>query len=525
MLNRKSLVSVLALSLLLLVLPFFLNDLFFLRISVTILVTVLIVIVSAMYFSGKHNIYNDVEKLLTGSEGIPGIPGELNGKLSDLIAAKNRKIDLLENEIKEFHSSAALADAERSQLESRFNITAHIEKQNKYSSEKTATAIQYALQTMESNITFSENLDDKIKEIAASVSGQFREAECIAGSVEEMTQSILQNSGNTHRMLDISKDASSKARYGADTARDVKRGIENVVNKATATRERVESLVNQMDEIGSVALIITDIADQTNLLALNAAIEAARAGEQGRGFAVVADEVRKLAERTSKATKEIGQIVATLQNEVKTVGSFMQEVNNEVDSGLKMTEILTGSLQEIEAQSADMSGLVSQISNTCTEQSSAMESISQSTLELRDISEGVTRIADHMAKETDASKRMSLVNYDKLLISVAKSDHINWVNNIVETIVRHKDIDITRVTDHMNCRFGKWYNMAKGRYGSLKLFNDIDPIHVEVHRKGKELLQNCRNKNSEEAKKCVNEIEQLRDRVLSQLDALEQKIQ
>jgi methyl-accepting chemotaxis protein len=280
-----------------------------------------------------------------------------------------------------------------------------------------------------------------------------------------------------------------------------------------------------MKQIGEVALIISDIADQTNLLALNAAIEAARAGDQGRGFAVVADEVRKLAERTTKATKEIGSIVKSLQNEVNSVGYMMNEVSTEVKQELQNTELLTNSLNEIESQAVTISDHINQIASSCEEQSAAMETISQSIVQMRDNNEKTSETAKSISGETEISKNNSFRNYDRLLISVAKSDHINWVNNIVENIVHHREIDINKLTDHLNCRFGKWYNSeAKSRYGHLRIFNEIHPIHVEVHRKGKEMIEHCRNKKAEEAKKCISEIESLRDKILSLLDELEKAV-
>ncbi|MGE5681377.1 MAG: CZB domain-containing protein [Bacillota bacterium] len=144
---------------------------------------------------------------------------------------------------------------------------------------------------------------------------------------------------------------------------------------------------------------------------------------------------------------------------------------------------------------------------------------------MKDNNEQSAETSRSVSVETEETKNNAYRNYDRLLISVAKSDHINWVNNIVENVVRHREVDVNKLTDHLNCRFGKWYNSeARSRYGHLRVFSEIHPIHVEVHRKGKEMVENCRNKKAEEAKKCISEIESMRDKILSLLDELERAV-
>lgn len=449
----------------------------------------------------------------------------LSNYLVDVINKKNHEIEQLNNQIAHLNLSNENLKKECSSNQEKYSFTEHTGKQSKYAFEKVGQAIQYALKTFEVNIELSKAIDESVKNISSGVEEQFSESESVASAVEEITQTIVQNSENIQRVLKTSLNASNNSKTGVQFAGKVREGINLVDIKTKDTRTKVEGLVNQMGQIGDVASIINDIADQTNLLALNAAIEAARAGEQGRGFAVVADEVRKLAERTTKATGEIGIIVRHLQAEVNNVGNLMNEVSLEVKNELIHTEELTGSLIKIETEAENISDLINQIAISSEEQAASIESISQNIINLKDNNESTAAAAKQISGETDNSKRNAYRNYDKLLINVAKSDHINWVNNIVESIISHNTLDPNKITDHLNCRFGKWYNSeARQRYNGLRVFHEIEPIHIEVHKLGKKIIEHCSNKQENETKMCISEIENLRDKILILLDELERQI-
>ncbi|HPN39460.1 MAG TPA: methyl-accepting chemotaxis protein [Melioribacteraceae bacterium] len=219
----------------------------------------------------------------------------------------------------------------------------------------------------------------------------------IAGAVEEMTKTIYESTKNTGTVAEKSKLASQRVKHGVDKVNDTKTGMQRIVKSATKTGEIIANLAKQTEQIGQITQVIDEIADQTNLLALNAAIEAARAGEQGRGFAVVADEVRKLAERTTKATKEIADTIKTIQNGVMDANSSMQEAQSSVVEGMKLTDDVSTSLFAIMENTNDVTDLATQVSAASEELSATSEQISKSIENISSVTQesasGVQQIA------------------------------------------------------------------------------------------------------------------------------------
>ena len=174
------------------------------------------------------------------------------------------------------------------------------------------------------------------EQVAIRASQQSDAASSMAASVEEMAVSIDQVKENASEAHTISQTAGEISQEGAAVIHNAASEMRKISQAVQASSEIIEDLGHQSDQITSIVNTIKEIADQTNLLALNAAIEAARAGEQGRGFAVVADEVRKLAERTANSTKEIGEMVAKIQNGTRSAVSSMQDGVRQVGNGVEL---------------------------------------------------------------------------------------------------------------------------------------------------------------------------------------------
>ncbi|HVN49372.1 MAG TPA: methyl-accepting chemotaxis protein [Bacteroidota bacterium] len=223
----------------------------------------------------------------------------------------------------------------------------------------------------------STQISSSTEEMAAGVQEQTSQAGEVASAVEEMTKTIIENSKNASNTADTAREAKHAAEQGGKVVEDTIAGMNTIANVVKKSADTVKELGKSSDQIGEIIGVIDDIADQTNLLALNAAIEAARAGEQGRGFAVVADEVRKLAERTTKATKEIAGMIKKIQSETVGAVNAMEQGTQKVDEGMQLADKAGVSLKEIVNISQRVTDMVNQIAAASEEQSSASEQISK----------------------------------------------------------------------------------------------------------------------------------------------------
>ncbi len=197
-----------------------------------------------------------------------------------------------------------------------------------------------------------------------------------SAAINEIAVSIDEVSINSLESADVAQRSVLIAHNGAEIVRQTIEGMDTIRNQIQETSKRIKRLGESSQEIGNIVELINDISEQTNILALNAAIQAASAGEAGRGFAVVADEVQSLAERTSSATKQIEALVQTIQSDTNEAVSSMEQTTSEVVDGAKRTENAGDALTEIEAVSNDLAELIQNISESAKQQSVAATNIS-----------------------------------------------------------------------------------------------------------------------------------------------------
>ena len=230
------------------------------------------------------------------------------------------------------------------------------------------TAVQVAAAAQETQATAMH--------LAEAAEHQAQQITSASAAINEIAVSIDEVSKNSAESADVAQRSVQIAAKGAEVVRQTIQGMDSIRDQIQETSKRIKRLGESSQEIGSIVELINDISEQTNILALNAAIQAASAGEAGRGFAVVADEVQRLAERASNATKRIETLVQTIQADTNEAVSSMEQTTAEVVAGARLAEDAGLALGEIEKVSNDLADLIQNISEAARQQSAAATNIS-----------------------------------------------------------------------------------------------------------------------------------------------------
>jgi len=253
----------------------------------------------------------------------------------------------------------------------------------------------------------SERLGELSRSSHALSDQQRNETQDVAAAINEMTVTVQEVARNTQHAVDLANNGAQAATKGQAVVTESSRAIEAVSSAISRAETVITSLKSRSDSVSKVLLVIQDVSDQTNLLALNAAIEAARAGEHGRGFAVVADEVRTLAQRTKESALEIEELISGLQDGVNEGVSAMRESRDQADATMGHASEAGGALEVITITVTEINDMNTQIATAAEEQSAVAEQINES---ISRLSRMATESADSNAHLTSASDEMTRVS-------------------------------------------------------------------------------------------------------------------
>ncbi|MBM3106295.1 methyl-accepting chemotaxis protein [Pseudomonas sp. V1] len=243
----------------------------------------------------------------------------------------------------------------------------------------------------------AEELSAVTEQTSAGVNNQKVETDQVATAMNEMAATVQEVARNAEEASEAALVADQQAREGDRVVAEAIAQIERLASEMNHSSDAMGQLQSESDKIGSVLDVIKSVAQQTNLLALNAAIEAARAGEAGRGFAVVADEVRSLAQRTQQSTEEIEALIAGLQSGTQQVASTMDASRNLTDSSVELTRRAGSSLETITRTVSSIQAMNQQIAAAAEQQSAVAEEINRSVMNVRDVSDQTSAASEETA--------------------------------------------------------------------------------------------------------------------------------
>jgi methyl-accepting chemotaxis protein len=383
-------------------------------------------------------------------------------------------------------------------------------------------AVKVSIQTSKSAIQSAHVVSD-LREVSEAV-------EAMAASSEEMVASVREIKDTGEEIAEkarISNEATKSSALSVLDASTVMNDIAVVVNDTVTGIDRLNAFTR---EIAAMADTIKTIAAQTNMLSLNAAIEAARAGDVGRGFAVVAGEVRALSAKTTETTRGIDALVDSLQGEMTNITGAMERSRSVVAKGGTAVAKASQDMDNVKLLTEEMTQNVRQISEVLAQQAEASQQVADGILDIASrTSSNVAAIEEAVdcvgAIETSMDQwvvALADAQVPGKIIKLAKSDHVGWKKKLMRMAVGREHVNPDQLNDHHNCRLGKWYDACnEDNYRRHPSFAAISGPHEALHTHGRQAARFYNEGNVEAALAEIEKVEIASEEVLHHLDMLD----
>ncbi len=390
---------------------------------------------------------------------------------------------------------------------------------------KAATSIKNLAESMEEMNSIAFNLgllDNHSSEVSNSSQTIASAAEQLVASVDEIS---MNSEGASNDAMETDRTVSS----GLESAQNAMGAIQIIWDTMEDSVTSLDELSGASNQIEQILNVIEDIAEQTNLLALNATIEAARAGEAGKGFAVVASEVKNLANQSSKATEDIAQRILALKEGMNNVSQTMNKSREAVNAGRESIDQTAQTMEMAAQQVSSVSGKMSDITGILHQQKDSSSEIARSIHEVAEFAQESQRQVELVLQRmtstndmlTDNVQQLYDAKSDRSLCEIAKVDHILFKKKVTDAVMGRIEMVSSDIPDHHNCRLGKWYDtLSLPHITSAPAFKEIAIPHETVHSAAKRALDAANAGQIQDSYAAVEEMNQAGTKVLGVLDRL-----
>ncbi|WP_162299723.1 methyl-accepting chemotaxis protein [Marinospirillum perlucidum] len=373
-------------------------------------------------------------------------------------------------------------------------------------------------------------------EASVIIKRQQASTEEVSAAMNEMSATAAEIAGHAAETATATEQADRSSEQGSQVVENSSQGISRLAADVDEAAQVIRKLDEYSEQIGSILDVISGISEQTNLLALNAAIEAARAGEHGRGFAVVADEVRQLAQRSQEATTEIHSMIARLQEGVENSVKVIEQSHRQAEETVEQTQVARRALEEITQAMDRISQMSTQIASAAEEQTAVSEDINRHIIT---ISDGARETVDHtgniVAATSDIGSEISAlmkemrtfkVNIDpKVELSMAKSAHRAWKVRLRSFLDGQSSLSPDQAVDHHQCDLGRWYDTdGLKHFGDYPEMQALKEPHKRMHQLIRQIIEAKHAGRLQEAEQDYEEVEVHSEEIVALLNQLIAKL-